>query len=225
MLHSLRPPDSGFFPLDDGERHVDGRIYDCPLDEQHYRGTYRNNCLHLILPSSKLPSIFWTWGSECLITGETAELFAKDHLSGYRLAPVVITRIKRGETPLSSIPPIYPLRPQGWAGLARQESGVKLISRCSGCGWNQWTIPTNPGMLVDESQWDGSDFSIVWPLPSKILISEQVVELVRKYRLRQAVVNPLFDLKFVWHTLSPGSLTNWFDKERAEELGGPLGIL
>lgn len=225
MFYHLDAPDSGFFALDDRERHIDGRIYDCPLDEQHYRGTYRGDRLHLILPSAQIPSIFWTWGSECLISESTAELFAKQGLTGYRLDPVAVTRVKKNEGALSAIPPIYHLRPQGWAGLAREESGVKLISRCSGCSWNQWTIPTNSEILIDESQWDGSDFSIVWPLPSHILVSDRVAELITKYRLRQLTLIPLSELRFVWHTLNPGSLLNWFDKERAVEIGKALGIL
>ena len=115
----------------------------------------------------------------------------------------------------------------GWGGMAPPESGIKLIERCEGCSHYVYSAWSNPQNLIDSSQWDGSDFFVVWPLPSHIFVTECVVRVIRDNRLSGIVLKPSGDLVFppeTIPTLSTGRLSDWMPPERARELGAALGI-
>jgi hypothetical protein len=40
--------------------------------------------------------------------------------------------------------------------------------------------------LLDQNQWDGSDFFMVWPYPKFIFITARVAEFIKKYKLTGA---------------------------------------
>ena len=48
----------------------------------------------------------------------------------------------------------------GKGGSIAQTSGVQLVKSCDVCGWREWTLPEH-GIVIDESQWDGSDFFLL----------------------------------------------------------------
>jgi hypothetical protein len=45
----------------------------------------------------------------------------------------------------------------GTCGSIVKLSGMRLKSKCGGCGWEEWTRPA-AGIRIDPKQWDGSDF-------------------------------------------------------------------
>ena len=47
---------------------------------------------------------------------------------------------------------------------------------------------TNPEFLIDESQWDGSDFFMVWPLPRFIFVSNRGPRLICRHELTGCVL-------------------------------------
>jgi len=115
----------------------------------------------------------------------------------------------------------------GWAGMAPPESGIKLIEHCEGCGHTVYSAWTNPERLIDSSQWDGSDFFVVWPLPWRIFVTERVAKVLRDNRLSGIALKPSSDLVFspnIIPTLSTGRLSDWMPEERARQLGAKMGI-
>ena len=82
---------------------------------------------------------------------------------------------------------------------------------------------------MERSQWDGSDFFIVWPLPNYFLVTSKVAEVLASNKLKRCQVIPLGEVKFgTIHVFgigfSPGRLRHYFSDKRAKQIGEPLGI-
>jgi len=69
----------------------------------------------------------------------------------------------------------------GRGGSIAESSDVHLAKSCSLCGWEEWSQPEN-GIIVDESQWDGSDFFYVNEFGA-MLMSERAVDILPSARL------------------------------------------
>ena len=107
--------------------------------------------------------------------------------------------------------------------MASAESGINLVERCDACGYLRYSGCDNPEKLIDVSQWDGSDFVKVWPLPNFIFVTDRVIQVIRDHRLKGAVLKQPGELELSGD-LSPGRLSYWMPEERARELGATLGI-
>jgi len=195
----------------------------CPANEGHQRPGKRLTGLSVTLPGYNIEDFVWTWYSECLITDRVLELFKDSGVTGFEVKPVRAAFKRAQESP----PRLWQLVVTGWAGIAPPESGIKLIEDCPACGHKVYSAWTNPERLVTPSQWDGSDFFMVWPLPMHIFLTERVAQLIRESSLAGSILKPSENLVFspqVVPTLSPGRLLYHMPEQRARELGEPLGI-
>ncbi|MGB9619005.1 MAG: double-CXXCG motif protein [Armatimonadota bacterium] len=194
----------------------------CPLHEGHQRGGKRQPNLSIVLPGKTVDDVddfVWTWLSECLVQDHVLELFRRAGLTGYEVKPVKARFKRTTETP----PRLWELVVTGWAGVAPPESGIRLVEKCEGCGYLKYSDCDDPERLIDPSQWDGSDFFIVWPLPKFIFVTDRVAKLIRENRLTGVVLKDPRKLTNL-DGFSPGRLSDWMPEARARELGGPLGI-
>lgn len=197
----------------------------CPANPKHPKiGRLRINDLHIRLHSSKVPDIFSTWYSEFIITDKVAQIFRDNNLTGYELSPVAVTGIKYGKKDITQLPKLWELKVTGWGGFAPKESGIELIYRCPECGWTNYSRLRNAAKLIDESQHDGSDFFIVWPLPGYIFITEKAKSVLEINRIKGVIFTPYNKLDIGKDGFTPGRLWYYMDRERAKKLGGPLGI-
>jgi hypothetical protein len=147
-------------------------------------------------------------------------LFVECKFTGFEVRPARIT-VTTTNKPLS----LFELVPLGWAGLASPESGIRLIEDCAACGLKIYSGFEDPSKLVKETNWDGSDFFMVWPLPRVIFISDRVARTIKDQRLTGAQLRKPSDLKMgLLNELSPGRLSYWMPESRAAALGGALGI-
>ena len=64
----------------------------------------------------------------------------------------------------------------GDGGSVAETSGVRLEESCDVCGWRAYTLPEN-GFVIDESQWDGSDFFHVKEF-GPFFISERAADIL-----------------------------------------------
>jgi len=64
-----------------------------------------------------------------------------------------------------SLPKVWELEVQGRGGNAHPDSGIRLLYVCPECGYNVYSSFQN-GIIVDESQWDGSDFFTINGYPN-----------------------------------------------------------
>ncbi|MCE5268915.1 MAG: hypothetical protein LLG00_13640 [Planctomycetaceae bacterium] len=205
-----------------GEMDLEGIV--CPIHEGHRAGGKRLTDLSIALPRRTIRDFVWTWHSECVLQDRVLELFKKHGFTGFDVKPVK-AKFKRVSD--CQIPRLWELLVSGWAGMASPESGITLIERCEGCGHTVYSGSNNSGTLIDISQWDGSDFFIVWPLPRFIFVTDRVAQAIRDNRLTGAVLTEpkALDLSGgLLGSFSPGRLSDALPDERARQLGTALGI-
>jgi hypothetical protein len=201
----------------------------CPLNPGHQRSSGRLNELTLVLNSSKIGDIIWTWYSECVVTERVAKLLDKEKVTGFELFPVQVSKILHGDRNVRNLPPLFELQLRGWGGMARPECGIHLTESCEGCGHLVYSSFADPSKLIDFKHWDGSDIFMVWPLPRFVFVTDRVRRIVRAKRLRGCILIPVDNLptneeQGIIPGLSPGRLRQWMPDDRARELGEPLGI-
>jgi hypothetical protein len=78
--------------------------------------------------------------------------------------------------------------------------------------------------LIDDSQWDGSDFFMVWPLPLFHFVSERAARVMLEHDLTGGVLLEMDEIRPL-DGLSPGRLSYWMPFERARALGESLQIV
>jgi hypothetical protein len=194
----------------------------CPASIWHQRGGKRLTDLSIALRGKNdVQDFVWTWLSECLFQDRVLGLFRVELLTGFEVESVK-ARFKRWRP--EEPPTLWELVVTGWAGVAPPESGIKLVTHCDACRHRTYSDFTNPEALIDESQWDGSDFFMVWPLPGFVFVSERAAQLIRRYELTGCVLEAVAQLKYDNTGLTPGRLSYWMPDTRAHELGDPLGI-
>lgn len=194
----------------------------CPLNPDHRGAGKRLSNLSVILPNPVVDDFVWTWYSECMIQESVLALVKREKFTGFEVEPI---KARFANSPLSIPPPLWELVVTGWAGIAPGSSGVKLVQSCPRCGYRKYSGLTDPEKLIDESQWDGKDFFMVWPLPKFIFVHDRVAEFIRLMKLTGVRLVSLADLKKSnYDSFSPGRLSYWMPEPRARELGEPLGI-
>lgn len=197
----------------------------CPLDPGHPgTGVFRINDLVIKLRSPNVRDISSTWHNDFLISDRVASLFKESRFTGYELRHVDVrlpnTDRYRGVKP----PVIWEFKVTGWGGIAPESSGIKPVTICPGCCYTHYTTFTSPRKIIDESQWDRSDFFFVWPMPRRIFITEHVKNVIQTNHLSGAEIITLDQLKGDKWGFSPGKLRDHIDLARAKKLGGHLGI-
>lgn len=204
-----------------GEMDLEGIV--CPLHDGHRAGGKRLTDLSVALPGRTVQDFVWTWYSECLVRDRVLKLFELSGFTGYDVKPA---RAKYKRASEGQPPVLRELIVTGWAGMASPESGIRLVERCEGCGHTVYSGSNNSGALIDVTQWDGSDFFIVWPLPAFIFVTDRVAQVIRDNRLTGAVLTQPNDLDLsggLLRSFSPGQLSDSMPEERARQLGASLG--
>lgn len=182
---------------------------------------------YLKLAGKQLHDIIWTWYSQCIITDRVLEMFRDQGFTGFQVLPV-LARWKKSRTPnMPEIPTLWELIPTGWGGMAPEESGIHRVAPPDGHPeLLRYSALTDPSKLIDDKQWDGSDFFILWPMPTYINVTDRVASFIRANRLKTAVLERIdkltVDEKSSGYT--PGPLEWYLPEPRAREIGEPLGI-
>ena len=195
----------------------------CSLDDGHQRAGKRLTNLSVLLPRKDVQDFVWTWYSECLIQDRVLKLFREHDLTGYEVKPVNARfKARTAEEP----PRLWEVIVTGWGGVAPEESGVRLRENCPACGYLDYGGPVDYSLLISETQWDGSDFFIVWPFPRIIFVTDRVAGIITRHELKGLQLDRPEDLRFarIAEGAAPGRLSYWMPDERARELGEPLGI-
>jgi hypothetical protein len=174
---------------------------------------------------SQMADILWAGGHVCLISNRVKELFLSAKLTGYDLRPGDV-RLMFPHDPNDAV--YWQLILTGWGGIASPRSGIHRIDDPEGAGRLTYTPCLNPAAIIDASQWDGSDFFFVWPLPNFWWVTPRVADLLHEHKLKRFRLVPPSELKFGIQVgevgFSPGRLRHYFTEERAKVIGEPLGI-
>ncbi|MDA8064622.1 MAG: double-CXXCG motif protein [Thermaerobacter sp.] len=168
----------------------------CPVHPGHMRGGDRIGDLIVELSSPKIGDFVWTWYSECLITQRVLDLFRQAGLTGFEVRPVTVERVKRvRKSGDLRLPTLWELVVVGKGGYAHPSAGIRRIYRCEACGFEKHFSYRN-GIIVDEAQWDGSDFFIVNPYGGHIVITERAKEVIASNDLYNCTIVPTHRLQW-----------------------------
>ncbi len=163
--------------------------------------------LAIVLPSPRIGDFVWTWYSDCLVTHAVLSLFAQAGFTGFEAKPVIIERIKglsRKRKEEVVIPSLWELVIKGKGGDADPESGIYRLYDTRDSGVLQYSSFRN-GIIVDEANWDGSDFFTINGYPRFFLVTERVKEFIVAHKLTNCALTPSHKLE-------------WSSGVRAEEL-------
>jgi hypothetical protein len=131
----------------------------CPVNPHHGRLVERAMDLRIILPLPAVGDFVWTWYSDCLITDRVLQLFHQAGLTGFKVRPVVVEKVKRlGKKKLEDIPPLWELVVTGKGGDARPESGIRVIYRCEACADKLCAYPCRGAALAGHATAGGCVF-------------------------------------------------------------------
>src|SRR5439155_971851 len=199
------------------------RLSTCPIDVFH-SGIRRVSDLALQVKHNKRDElIIWTWipGRESIVHHKVLAEFERRGFTGYRLRPATV-RFRDGQVSND----YQELIVTGWAGIARPESGIRVVKSCPGCLWKEYSGLTDAEELIDWNQWTGEDFFIVWPMPNQIMITERVADFLLSHHVKSfefldlESVDPLIrNSGFTVAQLSDG-----FPEDLAVKYGRPLGL-
>ena len=197
----------------------------CDKVPGHRHSGRRLTDLSVTLPRRPVDDFVWTWYRECLVTQRTLDLFRDHGFTGFDVKPV---KARFSRPCAHELPVLWELVVTGWGGVAPPESGVKLITSCDVCKYKKYSACQSLDELFDPSQWDGSDFFFVWPLPKFIWVTERVAQCIRKHKLKGVRLRPpeqvVFRKSEIGFGFGPGRLSYRLPEARAKALGEALGI-
>ena len=190
----------------------------CPRYPGHRRGGRRLTDLTVRMSSADVPSFLWTWQSDLLIREDVVEAFPQHGLSGWQTQPATVHGPSGQRVPAK----YWELVVTGRAGTAPRASGVQVAERCEYCGHTRYTCFDRPDLIIDPSQWDGTDLFTVWPLPLFRMISARARGVIEDNRLRGVRVVPVTELRCT-AGLTPG-LRDWYlPRAQATQVSGSSG--
>lgn len=168
----------------------------CPVNSGHQRAGNRVMDLTVILPSPRIGDFIWTWYSEWLMTDRVLHLFQNAGFTGFEPRPVKVEKVKRVKKGTEvSIPPLWELKVTGKGGDTDPASGIRILETCDACSLIKYSSFRN-GLIVDENNWDGSDFFTVNGYPKFILVTERVKELIIREKLVNCALIPSHELRW-----------------------------
>ncbi|MFZ5868245.1 MAG: HEAT repeat domain-containing protein [Thermodesulfobacteriota bacterium] len=154
--------------------------------------------LTVVLPSPKMGDFVWTWYSDCIVTERVLSLFRQARFTGFRARPVAVDKIKRVSRKRReelTIPALWELLIQGKGGDAAPESGIYPLYEIENSGIFSYSSFRN-GIVVDEANWDGSDFFTINGYPKYILVTERVKDLIIGHQLTNCALIPSHKLEW-----------------------------
>lgn len=155
------------------------------------------------------------WIFRWLIHASLVAEFEAEGFTGYRLKPAIVrfgdSRPSREYSELIVV---------GWAGIAREESGIHRTWRCPHCHRANYSPLIHPDKLIDWSQWTGEDFFTVWPLAGFTLITGRVAGFLRARKVKNCTIRCVEDSCGRGVT----RLSSYMPDDVARKYGEPLGL-
>ncbi|MEN6370689.1 MAG: hypothetical protein ABFD64_01620 [Armatimonadota bacterium] len=184
---------------------------------------------HVLLTSKHINDFIFSVYGACMIKDCVLQMFRNEGFTGLNVLPIV-AKMKswRSKNVIDSIeiPKLWEVFATGWGGMAKPQSGIHLLSDRG--GFLRYSDLEDSSNLIDENQWDGSDFFIVWPMPRYLFVSDRVARFIMKHKLtgvKLIRVESLRDsIKYSTLGYSPGRLRAWLPEPKAKEIGEPLNI-
>lgn len=116
----------------------------------------------------------------------------------------------------------------GWGGVASPRSGIEELEQ-GRFGQRKYSPCSDPRLILDPSQYDGSDLFLVWPLPWKIWVSPRLSRLLAERRVKHFGLDAIESYRFEQLAddpvgFGPLPLECYLPQDRATEVGSAHGI-
>lgn len=154
--------------------------------------------LTVMLPSAKVGDFVWTWYSDCIVTEVTLSLFRQAGFTGFEARHVTVEKIRRlskKHREKVAIPPLWELLIKGKGGDAAPESGIHVLYEIEDSETFRYSSFRN-GIIVDEANWDSSDFFTINGYPKYMLVTEKVKEFIIGHQLTNCALIPSHKLEW-----------------------------
>jgi len=147
----------------------------CPKHDGHRRcGRNANMNLSIEIKKKKFGDFISTVYSDWLITDKVVKMFQKHNLKGYEIKPVDVCNMT---LPFN----LWEFIVTGKGGEAHPYSGIVKTYHCKYCNRTKYRAFKNgTGIVVDESNWDGSDFFTITAYPKFVLVNEKVKSIIEE---------------------------------------------
>jgi len=113
-----------------------------------------------------------------LISEKALEIYEKNHISGYSGYHLVNISSDGYSGLEGNIPPYYSLDITGSIDLDFLSMHLKKKKVCAKCGQYEWNRTRMSPMILDLSQWDGSDLCLLRTFPGFKLCSPKLREMI-----------------------------------------------
>jgi hypothetical protein len=154
--------------------------------------------LSISLPSRVIGDFVWTCYSDCIVTDDVLSLFRNAGFTGFDARRVDIERIvgvSRKRMREEPLPPLWELLILGEGGDADPASGIRVIGHDEATGNPIYSSFRN-GIIVDEDNWDGSDFFRINGYYRYYLVTERVSRLIIERQLVNCMLIPSHKLEW-----------------------------
>ena len=197
------------------------QVRPCPLTSDHLDGSRRVSELILTVKHNRRDEMIIWWLSGCVVHERLLAQFEQQGFTGFRVRQATV-RFRDGTMSRE----YRELIVTGWAGIARTESGVRVVESCSACHYKRYSGFTDVEQLIDWEQWTGEDFFMVWPLPLFILVTERVASWLLSHKVKSLTLAGLHDLDpgVVGFGFTVGRLSDFLPEDLALRYGKPLGL-
>ena len=189
----------------------------CPKFPGHRRARRLQGRIIIDVEKSDSTDCLWTFFSDCLLNDEVLTELSARGCTGFTTGEVEANGNPTGKT-------YSQFRAAGWGGMAPPVSGIRETERCEFCGHLTYSGIKDPSRLFNSTKWDGSDVFFIWPLPKFICVTSKVASLFSELAVTGVQITPITELQTTMRGFSPGRLSNLIPKDRANEIGRPLGI-
>jgi hypothetical protein len=167
----------------------------CSLDPRHRRGGTRTGNLQLILPTSRPSDFIWTWMGP-VVKNDVLSVFKSGGFTGFEAEPASILEIKgRGPGREKLFPDVWELKITGKGGDAHPDSGIHLLYSCPECGYTRYSS-FQEGILVNQQNWDRSDFFTISGYPLFTMITERVKDAIVSNKFTNCAIIKTEDLRW-----------------------------
>jgi len=161
----------------------------CPVHDGHQRANRDiNTQLCVDIKKQKIGDFVSTVFSDWLITDRVAEILQTHCLTGYRLQPVNVCNNKMDLN-------LWELIITGSAGKAHPNAGISIRNYCEYCGATSYTpIKKGVGIIINEADWDGSDFFTITEYRKFVLVTEKVKKVIEENNVKGVLFASLSEI-------------------------------
>lgn len=194
----------------------------CPSDPRHIN-CERSRPLHFVAKKQAISDIMWV-SYECVISRHAYDVLSSSGVTGLQYEIAIAHASGHSKELMRDLDPVRSIRPAGWGGFARGDSGVRMLEKCEGCGRQVFTRVADWSKVFDVGSWDGSDVFMIWPMVNSIFVTERVVSVLIRHELKHVKCTPIERLELHDFGFAIGPMSQYMTDDLAQSRGSPMGL-